>query len=103
MATQTRTFHAYESVGVLFEYDYDDVSMLVQVVRCINNTALDAFAELTVDDASPRNRGRSYSQRFGPGTTTLSVPQGAAQRVELAPGGDGVPVGCFLTLKWPAD
>jgi hypothetical protein len=103
MATQTRSFLAYESVGVVFEYDYDDVTNYVVAFRCINNSSppQDAWGEVTVDDSSPRNRDRKYARVFGEGTTELTVPTNQANRVELVVGPKGNLVGCYLTLIWP--
>jgi hypothetical protein len=103
MATQTRSFLVYESVGVVFQYDYDDVTNYVTAFRCINNSAQDAWGEVVVDDASPRNRDRKYSRTFASNqTTTISVPTNQAARIELVVGPKGNLIGCYLNLRWPA-
>lgn len=79
MATQTKQL-AMESdasgAAASLEVDYDDVSLRLLAVRCANGTAGTVYAALV-----QTSNGRLVDHTFPPGTTTITVPNTAAQRV----------------------
>lgn len=69
------------SVGtVTVEADYDDANPTprIQIIRVINPEADACFVQ-----ATRTSNGRTYGQRFGPGTTFITIPQSPpASRLE---------------------
>lgn len=53
MAIVTLTYRAFEQDTVLFEEDYDDATMRVVAVRCVNTSGQWAFARVTAGDLAP--------------------------------------------------
>jgi len=103
MATQTREIarHGDDGAGtplVVFSYDYDDTTLRVTMFRCVNNSSLRAWGRAELADGT-----RSQEAFFGPGTTTIPVPTGAAQRLQLVlrPPKNSLDGVSFATA-WPA-
>jgi hypothetical protein len=67
---------AFEDEAVLLTFDQDAQNRITRIA-CVNNT--DQAVYVT---ATRTSDGRSVGQRFGPGTTYISVPTGPAQRID---------------------
>lgn len=76
MATVT---YRVGSIGpILVEADYDDATLRIQLIRVINPGPDACFVQ-----ATRTSNGRTYGQRFGPGTTFITIPQSPpASRLE---------------------
>ncbi len=96
MATVTMRVGGFEDEQVVFTIDYDDVTLNCLLLRCVNLTALPA-----IGTAARAGGGPSYSQSFPPGTTTLAIPTGAAQRIRLALFRAGKLSGLDGWFSWP--
>lgn len=57
---------------------YDNVAMRATAVIC-NNPSPNSCSVTVIRDSD----GKSISQVFGPGNTTLPIPTGAANRIDL--------------------
>lgn len=77
MATQTRVL-AETGDGARLEIDYDDVTLYLTAVRCVNPTGRTVNVTLV-----QLSNGRTRSRAFGAGTTALSIGTGAAQRIAM--------------------
>jgi hypothetical protein len=86
MATQTKRLAHYEGTSGTcdFEYDYDDVSLLVTAYRCRNNSGWWAHGQVwRINDPSVKYP-LSPNDWTAPGATfTQNVPSGQAQRLQL--------------------
>ena len=83
--TQTHRVGGFDNDRVLFEYDFDDATLLISTIRCINQTDRDAWGS-----ATDLLRNRTY-ERIWPAnaTTEQGIPTGQGQRLELVAGGRG--------------
>ena len=94
----TRILASYDSKRVRFEMDYDDVTLRVSALRCVNGSTQDAYGEL-VRDADQVRRGRV----FAAGTTVdLAIPQSPPAARFVVTMRDGHLSGLRLQSMWPA-
>ena len=106
MAIVTKTVASYDDGRVQLQILYDDATLRITAVRCINDSAFPVYAEAVQDfepDAQSK-KGRKYGATFQAGTTTeIAVP--TAQNVKLQytidPVLDTVD-GVGLYSRWPA-
>jgi hypothetical protein len=85
MAIQTRDDGAVANGTIVFQYDYDDVSLRIVAIRCINGSAAPAWGRATQINADGTlNTSRTYATTFPANqTTVINVPTGASQRLQL--------------------
>lgn len=79
MATQTKVLASGSDAdgGVAtLEVDYDDATLRLIAVRCVNQTAGTVYAALV-----QTSNGRLVDHVFPVGTTTITIPNNAAQKV----------------------
>lgn len=63
------------------EYDYDDATLYLRTIRVVNNRADGVYVR-----ATSTSTGRMYERTCAPGTTSVSIPTGAAARLALRRG-----------------
>lgn len=98
MATVTRNLAYFGESVVIFEIDYNDVSLLLLAVRCINNSAEPAYGK-----AYHLATGRMYDSYFPANQTTfLPIPTGPQTRMQVSVDARGRVDGVDYTLVWPA-
>jgi hypothetical protein len=96
-------FESTPSRPVQFEYDYDDATLIVQGVRCINNSPSAAKVTATVLESAARNAGLTRSEVFAANATRFvalpTSPNGRYQfTVEPTKGRlDGIQ----FAMEWP--
>lgn len=83
MATQTRTLGSlFDGAGnaAVLSYDYDDATLRVSRIRCVNGLSVPVFASLT-----RLSDGRMYGPATCAAETTITpaIPAGAANRLPL--------------------
>lgn len=69
MATVTKQIASFQDESIRFEIEYDDVTLRISALRCINNSGQAGYGELI-----RQSDGLVYGQRFGAGTTFISIP-----------------------------
>lgn len=69
MATQTKKLASFQDESIVFEIEYDDVTLRISALRCINNSGQAGYGELI-----RQSDGLVYGQRFGAGTTFIQIP-----------------------------
>ena len=98
MATVTKLEAEYADGLVRFEYDYDDATLRLTALRCVNNTSQAAYGK-----ATQTSNGRTHERTFGADqTTAVAIPTGAAQRLQLVLGSNGKLDGVSIETRWPA-
>lgn len=98
MATVTKVFAEHGDGLVRFEYDYDDTTLRVLAVRCINNSLQPAWAKAELMDGT-----RSRERTFAPDQTTeVAIPTSVAQRLTLFVNAKGFLDGVSFSTSWPA-
>jgi hypothetical protein len=103
MAIVTYPLAGFAEGAVRFELDYDDAvdPLRVALLRCINGTQVNAWAEATVIS----DPARTTSREFGPGTTAQNAPQGPLTRFDIVltlVGGKLRISNLRLAFRWPA-
>jgi hypothetical protein len=94
VATQTKTLNGWE--GCRFEIDYDDATLYLTALRCVNMTAFPAYGTAT-QVLSGRTRTATFPANQ---TTTISIPTGGAQRLQLQLDGRGRLDGVDYSFWW---
>lgn len=86
MATVTREVGGFEGGLIVWQYDYDDQTLYVLTIRCLNQTDSTAWAS-----ATDTIRDRTYERTWpAQATTEQAIPTGQANRLELVVGPRGV-------------
>ena len=95
---QVAAFTETPSSVCILQYDYDDVSLLVTAVRCINPTSQPLYAWV----ARLSNYNVNYESTFPAGQTTeFPVGNGANNRLQLSIEERGI-TGVEYRLRYPA-
>lgn len=76
MAEQTKVLGSFENGLVEFSIDYDDVTLIITAVRCINASTQSAWVK-----ATHLETGRTYERVCAPGTIVVAVPTNPAKRM----------------------
>lgn len=88
---------SFENEQAVVYMEYDDISMRVSAIVCVNNLPNPVYAALI------RNSDRRiYTQNFPPGTTTLSIPTQGQGRVEIVNLGRGHWGNISIQMGYPA-
>ena len=64
--------------GCRLEYDYDDATLYIRAIRVVNDRVDNVYVS-----ATSTSSGRNYTRTCAPGTTSVSIPTGAAARLAL--------------------
>lgn len=98
MAVVTKQLAAFDNGNVVLEFDYDDATLLLRAVRCINNSA-----QPCAYSATHLATGRSASGTFAAGrTASITIPTNAAARMQITIDSRGRVDGVEYQLSWPA-
>lgn len=98
MATVTKNLAYFAGTSVEFQIDYDNASLLLLAVRCINNSAEAAYGK-----ARHLGTGRVYDSYFPANQTTfLPIPTGPQTRMQVTVDARGRVDGVDYTLMYPA-
>lgn len=82
----THRVGGFDNDRVVWEYDYDDTTLYVVTLRCINQTDHAVWAS-----ATDTIRNRTYERTWPANATTeQNIPTGQANRLELVIGPRGV-------------
>lgn len=96
--TVTHRVGGFNNETVVFEYDYDDSTLFVTAVRCLNQTDQPAYAS-----ATDLTRNRTYEREWpAQATTEQAIPTGAAQRLVLTVSPSGRFDNLSVSMRWPA-
>lgn len=98
MAIITRQLARMGGGVCIFEFDYDDVELLIAAIRCINNGDYPAWGmatclatDKTYDATFPANK-----------TTEISLPTSISDRLDITIREDGKIDGVDYRVKYPA-
>jgi hypothetical protein len=104
MAIITRTVasaQAPDGQTVTFQYDYDDATLLIRTIRCINPSSSAAYSRATLLSAN-----RTYEKTWQPGqpgnTEEISIPTGQASNLQLFVNANGKLDGVDWETRVPA-
>jgi hypothetical protein len=94
MALQTRVLAGGDPH---LEFDWDDQTLYLRAIRCVNNTGQDAYVW-----AQSTSNGRTYESTVGQGLTEVSVGAQQAQRLQLSTTPSGKLDGVEWEFRFPA-
>lgn len=106
MATVTRNVASYDNGNVVFQVDYDDATLRIVAVRCVNNSNQSAYGE-AVQELEPdaqSQKGRKYGTTFLSNSTT-EIPVSTSPSLKLQytiDGPSGQIDGVTIRTHWPA-
>lgn len=99
MTIITRALGSFENESVIFELDYDDATMLVAALRCINGTRKDANCDVRAGDGT-RHTKRCGSEK----EDVLTIPTVGNTKIVIARderGGRDRLLGLDGVFMWP--
>lgn len=98
MAIVTKQLAMFDNGNVTLEIDYDDATLLLRAVRCVNNSAQPCAYR-----ATHLATGRNVSGSFAAGrTVSVNIPTNAAARMQITIDARGRVDGVEYQLSWPA-
>ncbi len=81
---------------VRFFVTYDDATLLLDSIRCVNNGDQDCWASVIRE-----TDGLTYNNIFHPGETIFNIPPGQTNRIGVVVRPDGRLIGVSYSLMYP--